>query len=221
MKDLIQVMKNNAVVSSRDVAENFEKRHDNLLHIIETQYKDLLEFKEMFWETTDKDSYGRDQKAYYMNRDGFSLLVMGLTGKKALEWKLKYIKAFNRMENVLNEKKTLGWLETRKLGKLTRRSETDVIKELIAYAKTQGSKNAEMLYVTYSKLANKMAGISSRDLAGIKQLNDLESVEGMILHVIRLGMAAGKHYKEIYQDCKRRLEQWQDITFKTVLPARG
>lgn len=33
-----------------------------------------------------------------MNRDGFSLLCMGFTGKKALEWKLKYIDAFNKMK---------------------------------------------------------------------------------------------------------------------------
>ena len=35
---------------------------------------------------------------YLMTRDGFSLLVMGFTGQKALEWKLKYIEAFNYME---------------------------------------------------------------------------------------------------------------------------
>ena len=35
---------------------------------------------------------------YLMNRDGFSLLAMGFTGKKALEWKVKYIQAFNAME---------------------------------------------------------------------------------------------------------------------------
>ena len=33
-----------------------------------------------------------------MDKDGFSLLVMGFTGKEALEWKIKYIKAFNAME---------------------------------------------------------------------------------------------------------------------------
>lgn len=38
-----------------------------------------------------------------MNRDGFSLLVMGFTGAKALEWKLKYIEAFNAMERELKE----------------------------------------------------------------------------------------------------------------------
>ena len=36
-----------------------------------------------------------------MNRDGFSLLVMGFTGKEAIEWKLKYIEAFNEMEKKL------------------------------------------------------------------------------------------------------------------------
>lgn len=217
MNDLIQVLKNNAVVSSKAVAEHFGKRHDNLLQAIETQYKHLLEFKEMFWEAVEKDSYERDQKIYYMNRDGFSLLVMGMNGKKALEWKLKYIKAFNAMEKVLSERQTLEWQETRRLGKLTRRSETDVIKDLIEYAKEQGSRNADMLYMTYSKLANKIAGISKRDLASIKQLNALDDVESMILHVIRMGMASSKHYKEIYQDCKRRLEWWQEITFQKLL----
>lgn len=41
---------------------------------------------------------------YIMNRDGFSLLAMGFTGKKALEWKLKYINAFNEMERQLRER---------------------------------------------------------------------------------------------------------------------
>jgi hypothetical protein len=68
--------------------------------------------------------------------------------------------------------------------------------------------------MTYSKLANKVAGISQRDLANIKQLNILDEVETMIFHVIKLGIVSGKHYKEIYQDCKRRLAWWQECTFR-------
>lgn len=45
---------------------------------------------------------------YLMNRDGFSLLVMGFTGAKALEWKLKYIQAFNEMEKDLANKNALA-----------------------------------------------------------------------------------------------------------------
>jgi len=35
---------------------------------------------------------------YKITRDGFSFLVMGFTGKKAAEWKEKFIAAFNMME---------------------------------------------------------------------------------------------------------------------------
>lgn len=57
-----------------------------------------------------KESYsynGRCLPMYLMNRDGFLLLAMGFTGKKALQWKLKYIEAFNEMEETLKQ----GYLE--------------------------------------------------------------------------------------------------------------
>jgi hypothetical protein len=118
------------------------------------------------------------------------------------------------MEKLLFEKQSDAWREARIAGKLTRKSETDVIKELVEYAKAQGSEHADMLYLTYSKLTNKTAGIRKRDLANTKQLNTLDEVENMIIHVIKLGMAQGKQYKEIFQDCKQRLEWWQECTFR-------
>ena len=102
MNDLIQINSNGqAVASSRDIAEHFEKRPDNVLRDIEGLKKDLLNFEEMFFETEIPDSYGRPQRAYLMNRDGFTLLAMGFTGKTALEWKVKYIEAFNAMEKTI------------------------------------------------------------------------------------------------------------------------
>lgn len=90
------------VVDSRSVAINFRKRHDNVLRDIENIRKDVLNFEEMFIESYMTDSYGRQQRIYLMNRDGFSLLAMGFTGKEALSWKLKYIEAFNKMEKAWN-----------------------------------------------------------------------------------------------------------------------
>ena len=148
-----------------------------------------------------------------MNRDGFSILAMGFTGKKAMEWKWAYIKPFNQMESFIKEKTTQTWVETRQAGKLTRKAETDTIKKLVEYAKSQGSTHADMLYMTYSKLANKMAGIQKRDEATVMQLNNLSLMENIILHVIDTGILTGKHYKEIYKDCKKRLETVKDLAY--------
>lgn len=105
MSDLVRINSNQVVTDSRSVAEHFEKQHK---HVLETITKlvseDRPKIGPMFYETTMPDSYGRQQKAYLMNRDGFSLLVMGFTGAKALEWKLKYINAFNTMEKTLKDK---------------------------------------------------------------------------------------------------------------------
>lgn len=117
------------------------------------------------------------------------------------------------MEAFIKEKTTQTWVETRKAGKLTRRAETDTIQKLVEYAKGQGSTHAEMLYMTYSKLANKMAGIGKRDEATVMQLNNLSLMENIILHVIDTGILTGKHYKEIYQDCKKRLETVKDLAY--------
>lgn len=104
MREIVLSMQSGEpVASSRQIAENFEKRHDHVMRDIDAIKKDVPNFGEMFFETTVPDSYGREQRAYLMNRDGFTLLAMGFTGKAALEWKLKYIAAFNEMEKKLTD----------------------------------------------------------------------------------------------------------------------
>lgn len=101
--ELVIMQNQQAVTSSLQVAEVFEKRHDNILRDVENFKKDVLNFEEMFSEGTEPDSYGRERKAYFMNRDGFTLLAMGFTGQKALQFKLKYIEAFNKMEKHIKQ----------------------------------------------------------------------------------------------------------------------
>lgn len=107
MNDLLTISNGQPTASSRDIAEHFGKRHDHVLRDIETLGKDLPNFGEMFFDTEIPDSYGRPQRAYLMNRDGFTLLAMGFTGKEALEWKVKYINAFNAMEQELRNPKPM------------------------------------------------------------------------------------------------------------------
>lgn len=108
MSDIVLFMQSGEpVASSRQIAENFEKNHNHVLRDIDSLKKDVSNFGQMFFETTAPDSYGREQRAYLMNRDGFTLLAMGFNGKAALEWKLKYIAAFNKMEKKLAEQPKL------------------------------------------------------------------------------------------------------------------
>lgn len=106
MKQLVVISNNQIVVSSKDIAEHFGKDHKNVLQSI----RDILVAENSatkFFQETSSVYRGQHFPFYLMNRDGFSLLAMGFTGKKALQWKLKYIEAFNEMEETLKQ----GYLE--------------------------------------------------------------------------------------------------------------
>ncbi len=104
MNELVIMQNKQAVTTSLKVAEVFGKRHDHIMRDVNNLKKDLPNFGEMFLDGTEPDSYGRNRRIYYMNRDGFTLLAMGFTGKKAMQFKLKYIEAFNSMEKQLSVK---------------------------------------------------------------------------------------------------------------------
>lgn len=214
-----------AVVSSRIIADRFEKRHDNVLNSIRDAIKGILENKETPRDYFIRSEYQNEQNGQYYpeylcTRDGFSLLAMGFTGQKAMEWKLKYIKAFNTMEAFIKERQSSEWLMTRKQGKLVRRNETDTIANLIDYAKAQGSRNADKLHMTYSKLVNSLVGISAgqRDSVPFKTLSIIMFLEDMILHTVDEEMQKATRYKVIYQTCKSNGQQIMKFAY---LPQLG
>lgn len=217
MDELIILRRKEAVTTSLKVAEIFHKRHDRVIRAIENTLEGLPKngVVKMFFLSEYIDEKGEARKMYYMNRDGFTLLAMGFTGKKALEFKLAYIAAFNKMEKFITEKQSAEYLEARAAGKLVRKEETDTIKKLVEYAKEQGSGHADMLYVTYTRLANKIVGISKREQASTIQLSNLTFIERAIWHTIEEGMRLCLHYKEIYQMCKARMEQIQTLACLT------
>lgn len=94
---------NQLVTSSQIVAAYFEKKHCDVLRIINNIKTQNCVLTSMFYTASYKTGTGKRYPMYFMNRDGFSLLAMGFTGKKALEWKIRYIQAFNEMERKLKE----------------------------------------------------------------------------------------------------------------------
>ena len=106
MNNLVIMKDQQAVTSSLQVAEAFEKQHKDVLEAIDTKIQSAensAHYQNMFAEGEYKDSRGRKQRLYYMNRDGFSFIAFGFTGKRADAFKLKYIEAFNQMENHIKQ----------------------------------------------------------------------------------------------------------------------
>lgn len=87
-------------VTSREVSRYFNKRHDAVLRDIAAITSNCPESfsAHNFVGASYLDEQAKNRPMYIIHRDGFMLLVMGYTGKKALALKLAYIEAFNRME---------------------------------------------------------------------------------------------------------------------------
>ncbi len=114
MKELIPMdeygmfadMKDTARVDSRLVAQMFEKEHKTVLRNIDAILAPDSGFspdfnRHNFVPIKYTDIRGRKQRCYAMTRDGFTMLVMGFTGKKAAQFKEMYIKRFNEMEQTI------------------------------------------------------------------------------------------------------------------------
>jgi len=207
-------------VTSLQVAEHFEKRHDNVLRDIAN-----LEVPERFRllnfeETSRKDSQGVKRKAVLLTRDGFTLLAMGFTGQKAMDWKIKYIEAFNAMERELTRIGGAAWLQKRVEGKLVRRPLTDTIQRFVQYAVDQGSenykKNPTLAYMNFTKMEYRALFLLSksvpdlRDKLSIMDLNSLSMAERIVTKSISDSMDRGIFYKEIFQICKQKVEALAD-----------
>ena len=133
MTDLIPLVDGKPMADSRHIAEHFDKRHGDTLRAIE-----MLECSEEFAERNfafssyRPDGATRDYKMCQMTRDGFTFLVMGFTGKKAAEWKEKYIAAFNEMEKALSQPDTMKALADPAILRQTLLTYTEKVIELEA-----------------------------------------------------------------------------------------
>ena len=89
--------------TSLEVAKFFGKQHQHVMRSIDDLRSNTPESfsASNFGRAEYSDEQGKPRPMFILYRDGFMLLVMGYTGKKALAMKLAYIEAFNRMEEEL------------------------------------------------------------------------------------------------------------------------
>lgn len=214
MNDLVFCEKKEVFTDSMVIANETGNQHESVVRLISNNIDRMRRFGEINFTDLKSGKRGRPTRIYKLNEPQATLLITFLDNTdKVADFKMNLVEQFYKMKQILFEKSNVIWVEQRKQGKLTRQAETDVIKQLVEYAEEQGSEHSKMLYTTYSKLANKMAGITDRDFATLTQLNELSFIENIILNQIRVGMEREMHYKDIYKDCKKQIEIFKDVAY--------
>lgn len=191
MNDLVEVKNNQVVVSSRQVAEKFGKEHKNILASI----NDILAAENSatkFYQETTFENRGKQYPEYLMNRDGFTLLAMGFTGKDALQWKLKYIAAFNEMENKLKGK-PVSLLKAQEIEARLNNSRARIASEYRKIA--EKTDIPEYRHICQQKAAEALSGMSVLPMQEAEQKTYSATEIGKMLGVSanRIGKLANEH----------------------------
>lgn len=134
-----------SIVTSLDIAETFGKEHNKVLRDVR-ELECSEEFRQSnFGQSSYINSQNKKMPMYYMTRDGFTLLVMGYTGEKAMKFKEGYIRQFNAMEKLL-------------IGKIKEREKGIAVRQAFTKAIQQSSENERMhghAYSTYTDVIYK------------------------------------------------------------------
>lgn len=107
VQNAFRVVEGRAVTSSFKVAEYFGKKHSDVVRAVVNTIaaKPELEASRNFAQWSEDVEIGSGAKrtvvGYWMDRKGFSILAMGFTGAKALEFKCAFYDQFERMEEAL------------------------------------------------------------------------------------------------------------------------
>ena len=228
MDNLVILKGNDVFTNSWVIAEGTGNSHRAIKSIVDKYSDDFKEFEKLsyhskwFENEKQKKIFSDNSKGVsrektkieviLLNEPQATLLITYLRNTEQVRrFKKNLVFEFYRMRDFIREKQTPAWQESRQTGITTRKKETDAIKRLCEYVTAQGSKHPERLYTAYTKLANKAAGITNRTTATNLQLSVLTVAESIIAQTIDAGIEENKPYKEIYQDCKRKLAVLQGV----------
>ena len=222
--DLVKLIGDDVFCDSKMIANKFGMRHAKVVEIIRKLSFDLTRLSVLSKDAkcfeTESEYRGQRFKIYTMDRKFFSLLCMRFKGDKALEWQIRFNDAFYLMEERLSKqienKNDKEWLSTRTQGKQIRKNETDVIKEFVQYATSQGSKYAKFYYKHITNATYKALGLLAqnkpklRDSLNIIQTSELILAENKAQQLLKQYMDTGMKYKDIYKFVKKDLIQYAD-----------
>ncbi|AUM58654.1 putative regulatory protein Rha [Plesiomonas phage phiP4-7] len=231
MNDLVVIRNDVPVVSTFDLfARMGYKEHRNLKETIDKHLLQFEQFGVMRFETAKPkgEKGGRPVKCYLLNEDQFTFLAMLMKNTpEVVALKVKIAKEFIRMRSTLArlvaQRQDPSWQNVRSDGKAVYLQKTDIIKQFVDYATSQGSKSAGMYYTNLAKMENNALFFieakykNLREIMTIKQLMQVATADDVIEKAIKEGMDSGMHYKDIYQLAKDRVIAFANIIGKSFI----
>lgn len=194
---LVEIKKVNkeevTVCTSLDVAETFGKEHKNVLKDIR-ELNCSEEFGQLNFELSSYlNEQNKKQPMYIMTKDGFTLLVMGYTGREAMKFKEGYIRQFNAMEKALK-----GKCIEREKGIAIRQALTKALQQSTEDERMHGHAYSTYTNCIYKALFNKNAkqlreeyGIGKkenvRDYLNTEELKAVKSMEMLVSGLVDCG----------------------------------
>lgn len=226
MQSLVEIKNNQVVVSSRQVAEKFGKLHkdvlENIREILKAENSAFRFFQENMYKVAGNN---KSYPEYLMNRDGFTLLAMGFTGKEALQWKLKYIAAFNEMEAALNSK-PVSTLKEKEVEARLNNSRARIASEFRKIA--EKTDIPEYKHICQQKAAEVLSGVPLLPMQAInentlsadevgKELGISGNMVGRIANQHNLKTAEyGKYFYDKSRHCQKQVETFR--YYRKVIP---
>ena len=223
----VMVFANNSNITepfttTKIIAKSAMVQHHSVTRILQKYQMDFEECGKVGFkiEPLTDSSTGQSEKIFVLNEEQATLLITYLKNTPTVRaFKKELVRQFIAMRKFLLEKQSAEWQQSRKLGKLARKNEMDIIAtKLIPHAQSQGSNNFDRFYSNYSRLVNLTLGIQpgQRDSLPQAYVNAIRFMEHAIENIISLEVDKGTHYKDIYRICKVKCQILKELSF---LPA--
>lgn len=213
ISNLVELKRGQPLTTSLKVAEVFGKQHTHVLRDIEKLGCSERFRLSNFGLSSYTNEKNRKQPMFTMTKSGFTMLAMGYTGQKVMEFKERYISEFDRMEKIILNQQNLSFQQSRLEGKDVRKEFMDVVARFVDYATAQGSKNATKYFANLTTMTYKSLGLvkqagpqSFRDSLDLMEISALKMAEWVCEYALIDGMELGMPYKEIYVMARQRVE---------------
>lgn len=221
MKDTIEIWEDEARAGTFLIAQGFDRNHKKVLELVRKYESDFLDFGPLKRRKL-KSTGGRAANEILLNEEQAMFLgALMKNNDKVVKFKKLLVSKFKEMRLLLDSlqkrRDDPKLLETRKAGKLVRKTTTDAMQDFVEYAKSQGSGSPDRYYGNITKMMNGLLFIvegkfkNLRDVMSIHQLMTVSSAEQIIDRGLRDGMSKKRYYKDIYQDVKKRVMTFAEL----------